>query len=128
MSDQIKQVFAEELNRKARALREEYHRTRDRLDMIESEEQRIAFQCTRLSLPTSYTEDGREYRLSDLGDLLERVRNPEKEYNQMNLVNQARDYIHREYNKSKYEGRELSSLFGQLFELIDPQLRVKLDG
>lgn len=114
---EYKELFLRQFYQKVRRVRREEDELLNKLRSLESEKEQI------INLANDYSID--DSKEPDLHYYLSKKTEDDKKLDR--LIRFANDYIALEYAKSKYEGRELSSLFRGFVSLIGADALAKFD-
>lgn len=115
---ELRKYLIDEINRKATRIFYSGKDIKTKLDDVEFEKETIKRQIEYIGILPEERGVELNWILDDMS-----VENETNAY-----IKQAVEYIDREYEKGKYEGRELSSLFGCLFALIGPEAHAKFNA
>jgi len=117
----LRELYIKSLAKHASNAVREYQTLREKIFCLATEKQYLGRLINDLSLTK---EELNSYL--DIQILLEDIRTPDND-KLTDLVDRSFEYINAEYQKGKYEGRELRTLFHELFSLIGTEALLKFD-
>ncbi len=110
------EAFVKDIHWRAKIIEDEWKQAVSKLQSLERDKRILLHYAKNFNIPP----DNSYFSSLLLGE-------KEKNNDIDRLIDSVGEYINTEYDKGKYQGREIRAIFGKLFQLISPEAYAKFN-